>query len=59
VLRPAPIQRRCLLRRQFELAFTFGLREAFPKSHRERGAFAGGKFQKLRQRRRYQLILFW
>ena len=52
VLHPAPIQLRSLLGRQFELAFTFGLREAFPQSHCELGPFAGGKFQQVRERRR-------
>ena len=56
VLHSAPIQRRGLLWRQPELAYTFGLREAFRQNHRELGAFAGGRFQKLRKRRRHRLI---
>jgi hypothetical protein len=49
VLHPAPIELRTFLGRQLELALTFGLREAFPESHRELGAFARGKFQEFRK----------
>jgi hypothetical protein len=44
---PTSVEFLALLGCQLELALAFGLREAVPQSHRELGAFARWKFQKL------------